>query len=133
MHKCACKTILDARKSVYANIKFVKPWPLTFHTLGKCCRLCGLLSMSRRVNKPAKNIKCVCIIPQNTRGLKSDEKVQELCTTIKSRNIFAVYLQESWRTGIIVLEYENCIIFSSRLKMKPFQELLFWTRSWDSP
>ena len=68
--------------------------------------------MSRRANKSPKNKKCVCIICQNTRGLKSDEKIQELCTTIKSRNIFAAFLQETWRTGVSALEHENCIIFS---------------------
>ena len=71
--------------------------------------------MSRRANNSPKNKKCVCIISQNTRGLKSDEKIQELCTTIKSRNIFAACLQETWRTGVSTLEHENCIIFSSRL------------------
>ena len=41
--------------------------------------------------------------------------MQELCTTVKSRNIFAACLQETWRTGFRTLEHENCIIFSSGL------------------
>ena len=71
--------------------------------------------MSRRANNSPKNKKCDCTIPQNTRGLKSDEKIQELCTTIKSRNIFAACLQETWRTGVSTLEHDNCIIYSSGL------------------
>ena len=43
------------------------------------------------------------------------KKIQELCTTIKSRNIFAACLQETWRTGVSTLEHENCIIFNSGL------------------
>ena len=71
--------------------------------------------MSRRANNSPRNKKCVCIISQNTRGLKSDEKIQELCPTIKSRNIFAAGLQETWRPGVRTLEHENCIIFSGGL------------------
>ena len=71
--------------------------------------------MSRIANNSPKNKKCVCIIPQNTRGLESDEKIQELCTTIKSSNIFAACIQETWRTGVSILEHENCIIFSNGL------------------
>ena len=71
--------------------------------------------MSRRVNNSPKNKNCVCIISQNTRGLKSDEKIQELCTTITNRNIFAACLRETWRTGASTLEHENCIIFNSGL------------------
>ena len=71
--------------------------------------------MSRRVNNSPKNKNCVCIISQNTTGLKSDEKIQELCTTITNKNIFAACLRETWRTGASTLEHENCIIFNSGL------------------
>ena len=71
--------------------------------------------MSRRTNNLLKNKKCVCIISQNTRGLKSDGKIKELCTTNKSRNIFAASLPEAWTTGVSTLEHEICFILSSGL------------------
>ena len=71
--------------------------------------------MSRKANNSPKNQKCVCIISQNTRGLKS-WKIQVLCTTINSRNTFAACFQETWRTGVSKLEHEKCIIFSSWLE-----------------
>lgn len=57
---------------------------------GECLETAGLPSMSIRATKLPKNIKCVCVIFQSTKALKSDEKIQEICTTIKRRNIFVV-------------------------------------------
>ena len=71
--------------------------------------------MSRTANNLPKNKECVYIISQNTRGLKSDTKIQELGTKIKSRNIFPACFQETWRTGVSTFEHENCIIFSNGL------------------
>ena len=62
-----------------------------------------------------KNKDCVCIITQNTRGLKSDDKLQELCATVINRKFFAVCIQETWRTGVSTFELENCVIFNSGL------------------
>ena len=49
------------------------------------------------------------MISQNTRGQKSDEKIQELCTTIKSRNTFAAFLQETLRTGVSHLDMRTAL------------------------
>ena len=71
--------------------------------------------MSRRASKVSKNKKYVCIISQNTRELKPNEIIKELCTITKKRSIFAVYLQETWQNGISTLEDKNCVIFSNGL------------------
>ena len=72
--------------------------------------------MSRRANNSPKHQKYVFIISQNTKWLKLDEKIQELCTTIKRRNIFEACLQETCRTGVSRREHKICIIFSSGLE-----------------
>ena len=71
--------------------------------------------MSRRENKPSKNIKWVCIISQNTRGLELDKKYKKFVKRIKRRNLFAVCLHKTWPTSISTLENENSIEFNSRL------------------
>lgn len=48
------------------------------------------------------------IISQNTRGLKSDDRVMELFMSLKKRRVFAACLQETWRTGCCTLEHEQC-------------------------
>ena len=40
------------------------------------------------------------IVSQNARGLKSDHKLRELTSTIKSRGYFAVCIQETWMSGV---------------------------------
>ena len=60
----------------------------------------------------ARNID-VHIISQNARGLKTDDKIQELSTTIKSRGYFAICIQETWRNGIEDIEHNgNRFIFN---------------------
>ena len=43
------------------------------------------------------------------------QKIQEVCPTIKRRNLFAVCLHKTWPTSISTLENENSIKFNSRL------------------
>ena len=44
------------------------------------------------------------IISQNVRGVKSDNRLEELFASIKRSDIFAACLQETWRCGCEVLE-----------------------------
>ena len=48
----------------------------------------------------AKNINDIYIVSQNARGLKSDDKLRELTSTIKSLGYFAICIQETWRSGV---------------------------------
>ena len=43
--------------------------------------------------------KVVQVISQNIRGLKSNDRIEELTLSLKNRDIFAACLQETWRTG----------------------------------
>ena len=76
---------------------------------------CRELPVFQSMPSVMKPIKKLCIISQNTRGLKSDNKIIELCNAIKYRNVFAVCLQETWRTGNSNLEHEGCVILNSGL------------------
>ena len=53
----------------------------------------------------AKRHCSVTIVSQNVRGLKSVERLEELFTALKRRNIFAACIQETWRTGTSTLEH----------------------------
>ena len=52
---------------------------------------------------------------QNTRSLKQNDKIYELITTMKERNVFATCLQETWRTGFTKLELEGFHLLASGL------------------
>ena len=53
-------------------------------------------ALPQSARKSKKNF--VRIISQNARGLKSDERLEELTTSMKARDIFAICLQETWRS-----------------------------------
>ena len=55
-----------------------------------------------------RNNVIISIVSQNVRGLKSDERLEELFTSINTRNIFAACLQETWRSGNETIEYGPC-------------------------
>ena len=57
----------------------------------------------------------VCFISQNARGLKSNCKIRELITSIKTRNVFAGCIQETWRTGKSTLELDGYQIITTGL------------------
>lgn len=65
------------------------------------------LSLPRRRAKKNRHF-IECIVSQNARGLKTDDRVQELFAALKMRNLFAVCLQETWRTGCDLLEVGEC-------------------------
>ena len=63
---------------------------------------------STNANIKAKRNTIESIVSQNVRGLKSDEKLEELFAAINTRNILATCLQETWRCGIDTLEHDQC-------------------------
>ena len=67
-----------------------------------------IVSRAIPLNNKAKKINIETIVSQNVRGLKSDARLDELFCVIKSRNILAACLQETWRSGSEIIEYEQC-------------------------
>jgi len=59
----------------------------------------------RRIQKA--ETKVVQMISQNIRGLKSNDRVEELTLSLKNRDIFTACLQETWRTGKEALDCNN--------------------------
>ena len=47
------------------------------------------------------------IYSQNVRGLKSEQRPEELFCVLRQKNIFAACIQETWRSGIETLEFEE--------------------------
>ena len=81
------------------------------------CRQAPREIVSRAVspNNKAKKINIEMIVSQNVRGLKSDARLDELFCMIKSRNILAACLQEIWRSGSEIIEYEQCRLITTGL------------------
>jgi len=53
------------------------------------------------------------IASQNARGLKTDDKIHELSTSMTQRGFFAVCIQETWRNGVESIDHEgNRFIFN---------------------
>ena len=60
-------------------------------------------------NIKAKNESFIeTVVSQNVRGLKSESRLDELFSIIKARNILAACVQETWRSGFEVIEYDSC-------------------------
>ena len=56
------------------------------------------------------------IVSQNARGLKTDDRVQDLLSTLERRKIFAACIQETWRTGRTTLELKQSRLFLAGLE-----------------
>ena len=56
-------------------------------------------------------------IASNVRGMKSSERIEELCSSINQQNIFAKCIQETWRSDVEVLQHGNCCILGAGLKL----------------
>ena len=48
--------------------------------------------------KRKKKFKTATIVSQNVRGVKSDEKIEELCMSMKRHDTFVACIQETWRS-----------------------------------
>ena len=55
---------------------------------------------------------------QNARGLKQNDKINELITSMRDRNVFASCIQETWRTGFTKLELEGYYFLAIGLDTK---------------
>ena len=61
--------------------------------------------MTQKTKRFAK--RYITITSQNVRGLKSSSRLYELDSLFKSRKLFAVCIQETWKNGHTVTEYDN--------------------------
>ena len=55
---------------------------------------------------------------QNARGLKQNDKINELITSMRDTNVFASCIQETWRTGFTKLELEGYYFLAIGLDTK---------------
>ena len=58
---------------------------------------------------PANKFKTLNIVTQNARGLKSDQRINEVSTQIIKQGLFAVCLQETWKHGTDNFIDNNCL------------------------
>ena len=83
------------------------------------CRQTPREIVSRAIpqNIKAKNkANTETIVSQNVRGLKSETRLDELFAVIKSRNILAACIQETWRSGSEVIEHDECRLITVGLE-----------------
>ena len=66
--------------------------------------------------KKRRNIRTVKFLSQNVRGMKKDTRIEILLNVMKERNAIATCIQETWRTGIELLERNSFIIVSNGLE-----------------
>ena len=55
------------------------------------------------------------VVSQNVRGLKSNDRIDELFYAMLRRKVFAACLQETWRCGVETLKYDNCTLILAGL------------------
>ena len=58
------------------------------------------------------------LVSQNARGLKSEEKMEELTLSMKARGIFASCIQETWRSGKDTVDINQCKLVFAGLDVK---------------
>ena len=73
---------------------------------------------TRSVSKLKKKHHSATIISQNVRGLKSAEKLDVLFSVMEVRNVFAACLQETWRSGMEVLQHDKYRLITAGLDPK---------------
>ena len=71
-----------------------------------------------RIHRNHANSRFITVASANAQGLKQHPKLEEAVEAMKKRNIFAVTLQETWRTGTETLSLRN---FSFLLQGPPSQ------------
>ena len=64
-----------------------------------------------------RKISTELIISQNVRGLKSDDRIDELMNSMHKRKCLAECIQETWRSGKEVLEHGAARILLSGLEV----------------
>ena len=71
-------------------------------------------SMSQRRKRKAVVEK---FVSQNAQGMKSDEHLEELVSSMNQNNVFAACLQETWRTGKESLIHGDCQLLFAGLNV----------------
>ena len=86
--------------------------------------MAGLNNHAPPVSKPRKHRgrdvkkkkgREVCFLSQNVRGIKSDDRLEELFMVMSTRKAIAVCLQETWRHGNEILEHDQYVLITSGL------------------
>ena len=72
----------------------------------------------RMTNRAKKKCRTETIVSQNIRGIKSCERIEELCASFNQQRLFAACVQETWRSGIEFLQHENICIIGAGLKQE---------------
>ena len=62
-----------------------------------------------------RKLKTLTIVSQNVQGIKSEERIEELCSTLRKRKIFAACIQETWRSGNNMLLNAEFVIVTNGL------------------
>ena len=62
-------------------------------------------SVENNKQSARRKISTELIISQNVRGLKSDDRIDELMNSMHKRKCLAACIQETWRSGKEVLEH----------------------------
>ena len=65
-----------------------------------------------------KKSKSIKFVSQNVRGLKSDARLEELFAYISRLEVFALCVQETWRSDNEILENERCLLVTTGLRRK---------------
>ena len=73
------------------------------------------------VSKSKKSQHSATIISQNVRGLKSAEKIDILFGVMEERKVFAACLQETWRSGVEVLQHDKYRLITAGLDPEEVQ------------
>ena len=83
------------------------------------CRTVPVQPVSRAggstTNKAKKKCKTVTFISQNVRGIKSNDRIEELCAFFNKHKIFAACIQETLGTGNELLQNGNILITGAGL------------------
>ena len=66
--------------------------------------------------KKKKKFKTVTIVSQNVRGVKSDERIEELCMSMKKHDTFVACIQETWRSDDELFKNDDFLFIGTGLK-----------------
>ena len=69
-------------------------------------------------NKQVKKLKNIKVVSQNVRGLKSESRLEELFSYAARCGVFALCLQETWRSENEILENEGYLLLTTGLPSK---------------
>ena len=62
-----------------------------------------------------KTLESLTLISQNVQGLKSEERIEELCSALRKRKTFAACIQETWRSNKELLKNRDYMFITNGL------------------